>query len=64
MIRPRPYTQGLVQHTPDIYLEELQEQLELRRGVVISLSTIWKALRRTGYTMKKVHVLCIEYGHS
>lgn len=44
----------MVQHTPDIYLDELQDLLERRRGVIASLSCIWTALKRSGYSMKKV----------
>ncbi|EDR07154.1 uncharacterized protein LACBIDRAFT_299030 [Laccaria bicolor S238N-H82] len=46
----------MVQHTPDIYLNELQDFLERRRGVIASLSCIWTALKRSGYSMKKLIV--------
>ncbi|KAF9490687.1 hypothetical protein BDN71DRAFT_1343785, partial [Pleurotus eryngii] len=46
--------QGAVQYSPDVYLDELQEMLGGRLGVEVSLSTVWRALRRSGFTLKKV----------
>ena len=37
-----------------MYLDELKEILEISCGVSISRSTIWRMLRRAGFTMKKV----------
>ncbi|KAF8598999.1 hypothetical protein BDV93DRAFT_406239, partial [Ceratobasidium sp. AG-I] len=45
---------GLVGHSPDLYLDELQTALRERRGIVVSLSTIWRSLQRCGYSMKKM----------
>ena len=45
---------GKINHTPDVYLEELREALEEESGVKVTISSIWKALKRKGYTMKKV----------
>ena len=39
-----------------MYLDEIQEQLEVWRGAIVSAASIWKALKRTGYSMKKVHL--------
>ena len=61
-----PYAQQLLkpamQHllrtleaTPDLFLDELCQDLELQTGKSVSASTIWRTLRRAGYTMKKVH---------
>jgi hypothetical protein len=33
--------------TPDMYLDEIQEQLEVRRDVIVSTASVWKALKRT-----------------
>jgi transposase len=41
--------------TPDLFLDELCQDLELQTGKSVSISTIWRTLRRAGYTMKKVH---------
>ena len=40
--------------TPDLYLDELWLELQEKFGVLVSLSTIWRTLRKGGYTMKKV----------
>jgi hypothetical protein len=51
------YTQHLLatlSHTPDLYLEELRQDLVQRCGVSVSESTIWRTLIKGGYTMKKV----------
>jgi transposase len=39
---------------PDLYLDELRLELQERLGVSVSMSTIWRTLRKGGYTMKKV----------
>jgi transposase len=39
---------------PDLYLDELRLELLETCGVSVSLKTIWKTLRRGGYSMKKV----------
>ena len=49
------FLRGSVRFSPDIYLDELQEMLEERLGVSAGQSTIWRALRKSGFTMKKVH---------
>ena len=41
--------------TPDLYLDELQLELQEKFGVSVSLSTIWRTLRKGGYSMKKVN---------
>jgi transposase len=45
---------ALIDHTPDIYLDEIQHELQEQHGVVVSLSTIWRTLKRLGITSKKV----------
>ncbi|KAJ7301733.1 hypothetical protein DFH08DRAFT_640366, partial [Mycena albidolilacea] len=45
---------SLVRHSPDVYLDELREQLEDTRGSEVSEATIWRTLKRCGFTMKKV----------
>jgi transposase len=39
---------------PDLYLDELRQDLELHNGKSVSVSTIWRTLRNAGFTMKKV----------
>ena len=41
-------------NTPDLYLDELRLELQEKFGVSVSLSTIWRTLKKGGYTMKKV----------
>jgi winged helix-turn-helix protein len=43
-----------ITRTPDVYLEELKQQLQDTCGVSVSIPTIWKMLIEAGYTMKKV----------
>ncbi|KAJ6549123.1 Homeodomain-like protein [Mycena vulgaris] len=45
---------GLIQRTPDMYLHEMQAQLREVCNVDVCLWTIWTALRRRGYTRKRV----------
>lgn len=48
------FLRGTIQHTPDIYLDELRELLKQRCGVDADEVTLWRALKRSGFTMKKV----------
>lgn len=48
------YLQGCLDLSCDKYLDELQLGLQETCGRVVSQSTIWRALKRSGYTMKKV----------
>ncbi|KAJ7110951.1 hypothetical protein C8R44DRAFT_534745, partial [Mycena epipterygia] len=41
-----------VERTPDIYLREIQTELRDNCGVDTCLLTIWRALRRRGWTRK------------
>ena len=40
--------------SPDIYLDELRQDLELTRGKSVSISTIYRTLTKAGLTRKKV----------
>lgn len=48
------FLQNEVKGTCDAYLDELRKELEGVTGNKVSDSTIWRALQRSGYTMKKV----------
>jgi hypothetical protein len=48
------YLVGRIQQTPDVYLEELSEELRRHLGTRVSISTIWRALRAQGFTQKMV----------
>lgn len=52
------FIQGAVNKNCDTYLDELQESLQDTCAVEASLPTIWRALKRSGYTMKKVRSVC------
>ncbi|KAJ7934401.1 hypothetical protein B0H13DRAFT_1573531, partial [Mycena leptocephala] len=43
-----------IQRTPDMYLHEMQAQLREVCNVDVCLWTVWTALRRRGYTRKRV----------
>jgi transposase len=40
--------------SPDLYLDELCQDLELHTGKSVSVPTIWRTLQRAGYSKKKV----------
>jgi transposase len=43
----------MVEHEPDLYLDELQNKLWLRTGALVTVSTIWRALsQKFGYSRK------------
>ncbi|KAF7335978.1 DDE family endonuclease [Mycena sanguinolenta] len=45
---------GMLDHSPDLYLDEIQEQIASVHGIEISLSTITRTLKRLGMTSKKL----------
>ncbi|KAJ7599736.1 hypothetical protein C8J56DRAFT_846441 [Mycena floridula] len=45
---------ALLEHSPDIFLDEIQVQLEEQHGLELSLSAIYRTLKRLGITNKKV----------
>ena len=45
---------ALVERKPDIYLDEMQSQLQQQHGLVVGISTIWETLVELGLTRKKV----------
>jgi hypothetical protein len=45
---------SLIEHFPDIYLDEIQEQLRDLHDVDVSLATIYQTLKRLGIGSKKV----------
>ncbi|KAJ3791893.1 Homeodomain-like protein [Lentinula aff. detonsa] len=45
---------GLLEHSPDIYLDELQLELSVQHGLNVSLSTIYRNLTCLGYSSKKL----------
>ncbi|KAJ7713329.1 hypothetical protein DFH07DRAFT_708699, partial [Mycena maculata] len=45
---------ALIEHTPDIYLDEIQEQLYTQHDLSVSLATISRTLARLGIGSKKL----------
>jgi hypothetical protein len=45
---------GLVQCYPDMYLDEMQNQLQQIHGIIVGISTIWETLKELGLSCKKV----------
>jgi len=45
---------GLLEHTPDIYLDEIQEQLRTQHDISVSLTTVSRTLKRLGISSKKL----------
>jgi hypothetical protein len=45
---------ALLEHSPDLYLDEIQEQLGDMHGIDVSLATVSWTLKRLGYSNKKV----------
>lgn len=54
VLRRIQYIFGVINRTPDVYLDELQEMLDVNCEQEVSRATIWRALTRQGFTMKKV----------
>ncbi|KAF9523762.1 hypothetical protein CPB83DRAFT_738640, partial [Crepidotus variabilis] len=54
------FLHGCVNRNCDIYLDELQSDLENVCGAQASLSMIWKTLKRSGFQMKKLTRQAIE----
>lgn len=48
------YLKSCVTRSSDSYLDELQKQLEEVCHVKVAMSTIWRALKQQGFTMKRV----------
>ena len=45
---------ALIDHTPDIYLDEIQEQLYIQHDIDVPLATISRTMKRLGLSSKKV----------
>jgi transposase len=48
------YILGVLAQNCDSYLDEIQSRLRRNCETNVSLSTIWRALNRAGYSLKKV----------
>ncbi|KAJ7829127.1 hypothetical protein B0H13DRAFT_1652858 [Mycena leptocephala] len=54
---------GMLEHSPDLYLDEIQEQLSAVHGLDLSLRTICRTLHRLGMTIKKLCLLMDPFAH-
>jgi transposase len=45
---------ALLEHSPDLYLDKIQEQLEVQHDVEVSIAAIWRMLKRLGIGSKSV----------
>ncbi|KAF8239291.1 hypothetical protein L208DRAFT_1471778 [Tricholoma matsutake] len=52
---------ALLEHTPDLYLDEIQEQLQEQHNVTVSLNTISRTLKRLGISSKKLSRAASEH---
>ena len=48
---------GLLEHPPDLYLDEIKEEMWVKHGIDVSLSTVCHTLKRLRITSKKVITL-------
>ncbi|TFY51280.1 hypothetical protein EVG20_g11074 [Dentipellis fragilis] len=54
------FLQSLLARSCDVFLDEMQATLERRCHIEVSMASIWRALRRSGYTMKRVTKVAVE----
>ncbi|KAI0324835.1 hypothetical protein GY45DRAFT_1288267, partial [Cubamyces sp. BRFM 1775] len=54
------YLTTFLQHSPDVYLLEMRDQLEHMCGVSVSISTVWRTLKTLGFTCKKLSKRALE----
>lgn len=45
---------AILDRDPELYLDEIQDELYEQHNVDVSLSTIYRTLKRLGYSSKKV----------
>jgi transposase len=50
-----------MEQNPDMFLDEIQEELKMQHGVIVGLSTIWDMLTELGLSRKWVSwYMCVE----
>ena len=55
-----PELRSLIQRDPALYLRELRAELRTMTGRLYNRSTIWKVLRRHGYSLKRLKYLAVQ----
>jgi transposase len=48
------FVDAVLEHSPDAYLDEIQKELNEACGVQVHIFTVWRALKKRGFTLKKV----------
>ncbi|KDQ07271.1 hypothetical protein BOTBODRAFT_120277 [Botryobasidium botryosum FD-172 SS1] len=48
------YLHGALERSPDLYIEELARGIYESCGTSVSETTVWRALKKAGFTMKRV----------
>ncbi|KIJ34756.1 hypothetical protein M422DRAFT_263111 [Sphaerobolus stellatus SS14] len=51
---------SLLEHSPDLYLDELVEELEVQHGIHVSIFAVWRTLQRLGLRRKKLSRIAAE----
>ncbi|KAF8078346.1 hypothetical protein FPV67DRAFT_1382651, partial [Lyophyllum atratum] len=51
---------ALLEHSPDMYLDEIQEQMLEQHDINISIPAIWRTLKRLGIGLKKLSKMAAE----
>ncbi|KIK90833.1 hypothetical protein PAXRUDRAFT_151051 [Paxillus rubicundulus Ve08.2h10] len=54
MLIPPQFLEGFIEHTPDIYLTELQPELEEACGIRVDAMTVSHTLHQRGLSRKQV----------
>jgi transposase len=47
----------LIERCPDLYLDEIAEELYNLHGIVVSTPTVYRAIKEAGLTHKKVRLI-------
>jgi hypothetical protein len=50
---------ALIERCPDIYLDEIADELWNLHGITVSLPTVYRAIKEAGLTHKKVCLICV-----
>ncbi|KIJ42940.1 hypothetical protein M422DRAFT_86395, partial [Sphaerobolus stellatus SS14] len=55
---------ALLEHSLNLYLDELAEELELQHGIHVGVSMVWWTLQRLGLSHKKLSCVAAEQSES
>ena len=54
------FIKSILDQEPCLYLDELQERIQIRRGIHVSVSTLLRTLRRIHFSRKDVSICALE----